>query len=393
MAASPEAGSDKMKTLTLLTPLLLSGLKPRDKEYTLYDAQCEGLALRIQPSGSFSWVMWERHKKNTRRITLGTYPDLSPDEARQLFGQRKAGVTTTPVVKTRTLEFGTLCQRFLAEKKQSYKPKSLKSFTSYLNTQLLPAFANKRVDKITPANVAQWFQAYAQQSPGGANQALGHFTTIFNWGVSNGHLPFNLPNPAAPIRPNKMLARGRMLNSDKLRCLWQALSSPPPRCDQAANAIKLIILTGCRSGEIFGLTWEEVLPTKIQLKDAKQGPRPVMLSQPAIDLLKMLRIGNTSKYVFPSTLSESGHLTCVDASWVTIKSAARISPDIRIHDLRHTYASHAILSGETLSMTGKLLGHSSLKSTKRYAHLDPGLLAKNADLIARRIETMMKGGD
>jgi integrase len=391
MAASPETGSDKMKTLTLLTPLLLSGLKPREKEYTLYDAQCEGLALRVQPTGSFSWVMWERYNKKTSRITLGTYPDLSPDEARQLFGQRKAGVTNAPTVRTRTIEFGTLCQRFLAEKKQAYKPKTLKSFMSYLTTQLLPTFANERVDKITPAHVAQWFQSYAQLSPGGANQALGHFTTIFNWGIKNGHLPFNLPNPAAPIHPNKMLARGRMLNSDKLKALWGVLNSPPPRCDHAANAIKLIILTGCRSGEIFGLTWKEVLPTKIQLKDAKQGPRPVMLSQPAIDLLKILRIGNTSRFVFPSTLSETGHLTCVDASWVTIKCAAGIPLDTRIHDLRHTYASHAILSGETLSMTGKLLGHTSLRSTKRYAHLDPGLLAKNADRIAKKVEKMMNG--
>ncbi len=115
-----------------------------------------------------------------------------------------------------------------------------------------------------------------------------------------------------------------------------------------------------------------------------------MLSQPAIDLVKILRIGNNSKFVFPSSLSETGHLTCVDASWVTIRNAAGIPEDTRIHDLRHTYASHAILSGETLSMTGKLLGHASLRSTKRYAHLDPGQLAKNADLISKRIESMMR---
>ena len=81
----------------------------------------------------------------------------------------------------------------------------------------------------------------------------------------------------------------------------------------------------------------------------------------------------------------------MDASWVTIKCAAGIPLDTRIHDLRHTYASHAILSGETLSMTGKLLGHTSLRSTKRYAHLDPGLLAKNADRIAKKVEKMMNG--
>ncbi len=116
--------------------------------------------------------MWERHNKKTRRVTLGTYPDLSPDEARQLFGQRKAGVTTTAAVKTRTIEFGTLCQRFLETKKQTYKPKTLKSFMSYLNTQLLPAFANKSVGKIDPAYVAQWFQSYANKARGAQTKHL-----------------------------------------------------------------------------------------------------------------------------------------------------------------------------------------------------------------------------
>jgi integrase len=181
-----------------------------------------------------------------------------------------------------------------------------------------------------------------------------------------------------------------MLNSKQLRAVWDILEHPPLRCAQAVDPIKLMLLTACRSGEILGLTWDEVKPTRLELKTAKSGPREVPLNKPAQKLLKSLRKENFSRFVFPSEKSKSGHLMCIDQSWRTIKARAGLPDDFRIHDLRHTYASHAILSGETLTMTGRLLGHASLHSTQRYAHLDGSILVKASEKVSKEIAKLMQ---
>ena len=406
-----------MKTLTLLTPHLLNNLEPRTKEYCLYDAQCEGLALRIQPAnpsrsksanrkhgasfneqgrggeqstGSQTWVMWERTNGKTRRITLGKHPHISPDEARQLFRLHKAGIVELEPPKAQTILFSKLAALFVTEKvDRTYKPSARGPFKDYLRSQLLPAFGPKQIAQIKSADIANWFFAYSRERPGGANQCIGHFTTIFNWGIQNGHIPYELPNPAAPIKRNRRLPRGRMLNSEQLKSLWDRLEHPPLQCGHAVDPLKLILLTGCRSGEILGLTWREVKPTRLELIDAKQGPRDIPLNKPAQHLLKNLKHGSISKFVFPSDKSTVGHITCIDQSWQTIKRHAKLPTDFRIHDLRHTYASHAILSGETLTMTGQLLGHKSHQSTQRYAHLDGSTLAKASEKVSSEISKMM----
>ena len=105
-----------MKTLTLLTPLMLSGIKPKAKEYSLYDAQFEGLALRVQSSGVRSWICWERNAGKTRRITLGRYPKMTLDEARRALHMHQSGVTEVAPISSTTITFATLCERFLVAK-------------------------------------------------------------------------------------------------------------------------------------------------------------------------------------------------------------------------------------------------------------------------------------
>jgi len=379
-----------MKKLTLLTPHLLENLEPQSKEFSLYDAQCDGLALRIQPSGTRSWVTWERVDGKSRRITLGKHPELSPEQARTALIRRRTGLEPIPNPKVQTITFAELASLFVEHKLPKYKLSARGPFKDYLRSQLVPAFGHLQVGNITPAKLADWFYNYSRERPGGANQAKGHFTTMFNWGQRHGHIPHHLPNPASPIGRNKRLPRGRMLNSQQLKAVWDILERPPIRCAHAVDPIKLILLTACRSGEILGLTWDEVKPTRLELKDAKSGPREVPLNSPAQKLLKTLRKENFSRFVFPSDKSKSGHLMCIDQSWKTIKTLAGLPSDFRIHDLRHTYASHAILAGETLTMTGKLLGHKSLHSTQRYAHLDGSVLSKAAEKVSKTIAQMMQ---
>lgn len=379
-----------MKTVTLLTPLILSSLKPRQKEYMLYDAQCEGLALRVQPGGAKSWVCWHRNAGKTKRVTLGRFEDMDVSAAREAFhAHRGTGEPPVAPEQQSTLTFSALSAAFLNAKRGVYAASTLSSLGYYLDTQLLPAFGKRKIAGIKTPEIADWFYNYSHARPGGANQALGHFTTILNWGQAAGHLPAGLPNPAAPVRFNRRLARGRMLSGDQLQRLAAVLDSATARQRDAADAIWLMLLTGCRSGEILRLRWTEVRKDRLALQRTKTGPRDVNLSSAAIQYLNRLRKHRRSEYVFPAQRAKHPHRTSVDHAWQSFKFLADLPDDIRLHDLRHTYASHAIMSGETLHMTGKLLGHRSPNSTERYARLDIGFLEKAADKVAKKIDGLL----
>ena len=380
-----------MKRIVLLTPLMLQSIKIKPKEYALYDAACDGLALRVQPSGAISWVVWENHNGKTRRITLGRFDALDLDAARQLARTRLLGGPDTPVtlIRERTIRFDQLAEQFLEAKRGVYTPASHKTLAIYLNTQLLPALGSIPVGGIKTAQVADWFYGYSRSSPGGANQAIGYFTTLLNWGKEHGHLPADLNNPASPIKRNRRAARGRLLNSEQLRDLARVLNNPPSRNRNAADAILIILLTGCRSGEIIRLKWSEVKKTRLTLTHTKTGPRDVLLTDTVIERLRRRKIGSSSPYVFPSMTNPNRPLTSLDGSWRSIKTKAGLPDDIRLHDLRHTYASHAIMSGETLAITGRLLGHKTPRSTEVYAHLEAKHLARAADKVASMVVTAM----
>ncbi len=382
-----------MKRIVLFSPLMLQSIKPKEKEYTLYDAACDGLALRVQPSGAMSWVTWSKGPK-VRRITLGRLNSLCLDDARvrartqanpHLMDARETLLASTP-----SLTFAALVKLFITSKTGVYSQGGMAGFTIYLKTQLTPAFGSKPVNRITTADVAQWFYAYSKQRPGGANQALGHFTTLMNWGQSHGHLPETFNNSARPIRRNRRAARGRVLSAQQLRSLAITLSDAPGRNSDAVDAIMIILLTGCRSGEILRLKWSEVEETQLTLKRTKTGPRNVILTAPVKARLDSRKQQATSRYVFPSKGNPDRPKTSIAGSWKTLKQLAGLPNDIRLHDLRHTYASHSIMSGESLAITGKLLGHKSARSTEVYAHLDASHLSHMADKVAKLVEKAME---
>ena len=182
-----------------------------------------------------------------------------------------------------------------------------------------------------------------------------------------------------------------MLNTSDLKRRAEVLSQPPTRPRDSAEAVRLILLTGCRSGEILRLRREDVQQGRLSLPRTKTGPRTVVLSSDAQKVLKARRRRRTSDYVFPSPSNPDQPRGSITSAWATIKEKAALPDTLRLHDLRHIYASHAVLAGESLYMTGKLLGHRATQSTERYAHLDGKALAKAADEVATTIEVMMVG--
>ena len=385
-----------MKPTPVLSAAFLNKLKPRAKEYTLRDGLCPGLGLRVQPSGSMSWVLSQRVDGKPRRFTLGNWPDMSPDQARAARYAQRASLSgelaaaMPPKAKTKAMRFDALATRFVKDHLPTFKPSSQGPFRVYLESQLLPAFGPLPVSEITPEILSRGFYAYSQTRPGGATQALGHFVSILNWGKAQGYLPHDLPNPASPLRRTRRTARGRMLSFEQIKALAKVLDSARGQQGRIAQAIKLILLTGCRRGEILSLRWEDVHPTRLTLPDSKTGPRDVFLSEPARQTLAQLRkASRPGVFVFPSTKARSGHIEVIDATWASLRAMADLPPDIRIHDLRHTFASHAVLSGTSLALAGRLLGHRSQRSTERYTHLDGGELRKAAETVASGIDELM----
>lgn len=383
-----------MKRIVLFSPLMLRSIKVQEKEYTLYDAACDALALRVQPSGAMSWVTWQKREGKTRRVTLGRFNAMTLDEARTAArAHAHAGPMDAMQLQAASrpcLTFSALAKLFITEKSEVYSEGGLASFRIYLRNQLLPAFGSKPVNRITTAEVAQWFHMFSRTSPGGANQALGHFTTLMNWGQSKGHLPEAFNNPARPVKRNRRAARGRVLSAEQLRSLAKTLHDAPARHDDAVDAIMIILLTGCRSGEILRLKWSEVRANRLALGKTKTGPREVILTEAVKARLDNRRAGAASDYVFPSKRNPRNPVSTIDGVWKTIKRLAGLPEDFRLHDLRHTYASHSIMSGETLAITGKLLGHKSARSTEVYAHLDASHLSRMADKASRLVELAMK---
>ncbi|HEY0213838.1 MAG TPA: site-specific integrase [Paenirhodobacter sp.] len=150
-----------------------------------------------------------------------------------------------------------------------------------------------------------------------------------------------------------------MLTSPQITALGKALTSCPVQHRDAAAAIRLILLTGCRSGEILRLRWSEVLPDRLKLTTTKTGPREVLLSSPVIRLLAKRKKGAVSPFVFPIPRLPNTLIGKIDHQWSIIRWRAGLPEDIRLHDLCHTYASHAIMQGQSLTIAGKLLVHAN----------------------------------
>ncbi len=260
------------------------------------------------------------------------------------------------------------------------KPSTRRRMDSALRTQLLPTFGGRRLDEISAATVHAWFDRYSRTAPAGANRVLDILRQIFNYAMECGHLG---SNPARGVRHNPRPRVTRFLSKDEVRRVYAALDSHRGRGSgqQQADIIRLLLLTGCRKGELVELRWEEVGDGVLRLADSKTGPRTVFLSRAAQALIDR-QLRNGSPYVFPSPKDESRPRSSELSLWRKVRREAGIE-DVRVHDLRHTFASHAVMRRVSLPVLSQLLGHSRDRMAMRYAHVGD----REAEAAAERIGT------
>ena len=257
---------------------------------------------------------------------------------------------------------------------------------SALQTQLLPAFGTLPLDRIDRAAVHLWFDGYSRAAPGGANRTLDVLRQILNHAIACGHIAAN-PTRGVIRNPRRKLTR--FLSRAEIGRLHQALDAHRGRGSgrQQAEIIRLLLLTGCRKGELVRLRWSDVDGDMLRLSDGKTGPRPVFLNAQAQAILaRQPRTG--SAHVFPSLVDASRPRSMELSLWPKVCRQAGLE-GVRLHDLRHSFASHAVMRGVPLPVVSRLLGHAHPRMTFRYAHVSDRETEAAAERIGVAIASML----
>lgn len=366
---------------TTLTDVMCANALPGVREYALSDARQRHLSLRVRPSGSKTWIVRHRIKGKPARISVGSFPDMGVKDARQATVSVLAGTAApTPL----TALFSDFCAEHERSHAAMYKPAGLRTYQSYVRTQLLPAFGRKRLDRITRVDVFRWFERYSASSPGGANRAIGILGQILECARRWERLPAGWINPTTTVRRNRRKIVGTFLSATEMARLGTALNRRSAQGCIASDLLVTLLLTGCRIGELLALTWGDVLPDRLRLRDSKTGPRDVPIGVVARRHLKGLR---RSRHVPPQVfaLTDREGYEHVRTVWNSVRREAGLPSTVRIHDLRHSFASHAIMAGESLFTVARLLGHRRVQTTARYAHLADASLLAGAEKIGAAI--------
>ena len=272
-----------MTERTRLTDALALAARPREREYAIHDTALQGFMLRVQPNGARSWVFRFRRDGKLRRVMLGRPDAVRADQARAaalaFLAREKGGGSPVSLPAS-----GPTLTKFAAEyverRSPSWKPSTVKATMSYLNSAILPALGHLRVSSVVRADIARFFHEYGRRKPGGANRSHDILRTMFDCAIAWGHRPEAAGNPCTGIVRYRRPPRGRLLGADDLAKLGAVLRQREEENPVCVAAVRLLLLTGCRPGEIRCLRWCEVKPDRLALIDAKTGPRRVLLGGP-----------------------------------------------------------------------------------------------------------------
>ena len=340
-----------------------------------YDADVKGFGVRITKAGGRAFVLNYRRKADglERRWTIGSFPDwgtgAARDEARRL--KRLIDGGGDPVGEHRgeksSPTMADLCARFEAEYLPRKRPLTQRDYRQQIATDILPAMRRHKVAAVAYGDVDRLHRDTSKRAPIHANRVVALLSRMFSLAIRWG---WRSDNPCRGIDRNQENKRKRYLSAAELERLTTALAGY--RDQQAANIVRLLLLTGCRRGELLAATWDQFdietgIWTKPGATTKQKTDHVIPLSAPARQLLADLhKAGNGSKYLFSGRLG--GHRRDIKDAWAAICKDAGIM-GLRVHDLRHSYASHLASAGIGLHIIGALLGHTQPATTHRYAHL------------------------
>ena len=382
---------------TTLTNRAVAALKvERDTVY--WDRDLPGFGVRVYPGGGKVYIAQAREPdRTTRRVTVGRHDVLNTDQARQrgalIIARIRAGEDPVPLPLAARFNGGPtvadLAERYLEEHAAvRLKPETRRRIRVMLDNHILPALGRLPLEAVEPSHVSEFHQELSDR-PVTANKCVKVLSHMYRLGAGWGLVPEGF-NPCRSVEKYPERSRERFLTDAEFTRVGHVLdeavkSGAVPLT--AVTAIRLLMLTGCRKSEVLTLRWPDVdfEAGELHLAEAKTGPRAVQLPPTAVELLKALPRRNDSPWVFPGNDRDGRYSGGgLDHAWRTVRAAADLA-DVRLHDLRHSFASRALALGETLPVIGKLLGHSDIETTARYAHLAHDKIHETAERIAASI--------
>ena len=371
------------------------------RDTVFWDRALTGFGVRVYPAGGKVYVAQARgpegpDKPNKpKRVTVGRHSVITAEQARRraalIIARIKAGDEPVPLpLAVRAVGGPTvadLAARYLEEHVAvRVKPKTAVKARIALRREILPALGQVPLVAVERAQVVD-LQRKMSGTPSAANTAVKTLSHMYRLAAGWGMVPEGC-NPCRLVARFPERKRERFLTDSEFTRLGRVLDEAVTQGSATPTSvavIRLLSLTGCRKNEILTLRWEDVDldAREIHLADAKTGPRTVQLSPMAVGILEEMPRRADSSWVFPGRDPER-HLITVNHLWLDVRARAGLE-DVRLHDLRHSFASRALALGETLPVIGKLLGHSDIETTARYAHLARDSLHEAAERVAGSI--------
>lgn len=355
-----------------LTKRTVDALEAEDKDAIFWDRELPGFGVRVYPTGRKVYVVQSRGPRGPKRRALGRHGEISCDEARKgaavLIDRIKRGEGPATSAE---LTVAGLAERFMRLHVSAHcRPNTVTKYRGALDKHVLPFLGGKGIGEVTGGDVMTLHHRM-RETPGAADMAVKVLSRMYvlaeAWDlVAPGS------NPCQTVRRYPRRSRERFLAPEEFQRLGRALREIEAEGSARPStlaALRLLMLTGCRKSEILDLRWDDVDLTarELRLKDAKSGPRMVHLTAPALVVLAQMPRTSGEPRVFASGRGEN-HKFRFEQLWQRLRARAGLE-DVRVHDLRHSYASRALALGESLPTIAKLLGHADISTTARYAHL------------------------
>ena len=432
-----------------LTLAAVNGASAQPLRYTIWDVQLPGFGVRVNADGTKTYVLKYLKGARQRWFTIGRHGapwtvELARKEAIRLLGRLHEGIDPAGLKaaeRSSAIRVKELCADYLAavdegllisRRGQPKKASTMVSDRGRIARHIIPLLGTKLVGEVTRRDIEAFRDAVAagktaaerktggrgrsivRGGKGAATRTLGLLGGIFSYGVSLG---IRADNPVHGVRRFKDQTKERFLSQEEIQRLAKTCSQaleagrlfeahhadwemrgrvgPAPVCSEEAEnpyaiaAIKFLLLTGMRKSEALTLRWAWIDHERktVRLPDSKTGQRTIPIGGAAIGLLGEIRRQEENPFVFCGQRPGS-HFVGLGKVWERVRARANL-PEVRLHDLRHTFASHGAAAGISLYVLGKIIGHSDTKMTARYAHISDNPLISGADVISATLAELL----
>lgn len=412
-----------------LTKRVVDASPPKEKRYHLWDSELRGFGLRIEPSGIKTFLAKYRaegggRRAPERRVTIGRYGALTPEEARRqarrILGGAATGADPAAEIKAKRKEMRISELIDLYEKEGCYiqrgkrqgepmKPLTRQYTLARLRHHVVPLLGSRRVSEINAGDIERFFRdveagktarddkigprrrIVVRGGAGAARKVFRDLSAVLSFARRREIVTRNPCETAAVKKTDNH--KERFLTLEEVKRFGEALREleKDGTNRKALDIMRLWMLTGCRREEIASLKWQEVDFEHgcLRFGDTKTGKAMRPIGAAAIAVIKTIEQTENSEFVFPAGEGDS-YFRGYKTPWKKVIEKAHL-PGVTPHTLRHTMGSTAISSGEAMAFTGAILGHANPRSTAIYAHVQHSPARRAADRVAERIAAALAG--